>query len=161
MKGIFKEISSATEGQYGTAILYAGAIGLILSDIIPTPADALYFHTEKKLRDLWVEKKITPKQYWVRSASAYYLYNPIWWILVLGAMHYKQGDFKDKAKIGLAMIGVGAVIGVIYRNYKKDIEEVKKDAFPIEEKTVNFDAKPSPNRVRAVYRQGNKIKFAY
>ena len=47
MKGIFKEISKATEGEYGTAILYAGAIGLILSDIIPTPADALYFHTEK------------------------------------------------------------------------------------------------------------------
>jgi hypothetical protein len=116
---------------------------------------------EKKLRDLWTEKKITPKQYWVRSASAYYLYNPIWWILVLGAMHYKQGDFKDKAKIGLAMIGVGAVIGVIYRNYKKDIEEVRKDAFPIQETKVNFDAKPTPNRVRAVYRQGNKIKFAY
>lgn len=161
MKGIFKEISTATEGQYGTAILYAGAIGLILSDIIPTPADALYFHTEKKLRDLWVEKKITPKQYWVRSASAYYLYNPIWWILVLGAMHYKQGDFKAKAKLGLAIVGAGAVIGVIYRNYKKDIEEVRKDAFPIEETKVNFDAKPSPNRIRAVYRQGNKIKFAY
>lgn len=161
MKGIFKEISTATEGQYGTAILYAGAIGLILSDIIPTPADALYFHTEKKLRDLWVEKKITPKQYWVRSASAYYLYNPVWWILVLGVMHYKQGDFKDKAKIGLAMIGVGAVLGVIYRNYKKDIEEVRKDAFPIQETKVNFDAKPSPNRIRAVYRQENKIKFAY
>jgi hypothetical protein len=161
MKGIFKEISTATEGQYGTAILYAGAIGLILSDIIPTPADALYFHTEKKLRDLWTEQKITPKQYWVRSASAYYLYNPIWWILVLGVMHYKQGDFKDKAKIGLAMIGVGAVLGVIYRNYKKDIEEVRKDAFPIQETKVNFDAKPSPNRIRAVYRQGNKIKFAY
>jgi hypothetical protein len=161
MKGIFKEISSATQGQYGTAILYAGAIGLILSDIIPTPADALYFHTEKKLRDLWTENKINPKQYWVRSASAYYLYNPVWWILVLGVMHYKQGDFQDKAKIGLAMIGVGAVIGVIYRNYKKDIEEVRKDAFPIQETKVNFDAKPSPNRIRAVYRQGNKIKFAY
>lgn len=159
MKGIFKEISNATEGQYGTAILYAGAIGLILSDIIPTPADALYFHTEKKLRDLWTENKITPKQYYVRSASAHYFYKPIWWILVLGAMHYKQGDFKDKAKIGLAMVGVGAVIGLIYRNYKKDIEEVRKDAFPIQETKVNFDAKPSPNRVRAVYRQGNKIKF--
>jgi hypothetical protein len=76
-------------------------------------------------------------------------------------MHYKQGDFKAKAKLGLAIVGAGAVIGVIYRNYKKDIEEVKKDAFPIEETKVNFDAKPSPNRIRAVYRQGNKIKFAY
>ena len=158
MQGVLREISNATEGSYGTAIIYAGAIGLILSDIIPTPADALYFYTEKKLRDQWVNKTITPKQYWVRSASAYYLYNPIWWTLVLGAMHYTEGGFKQKAKIGLIAIGAGAVIGMIYRNYKVDIQKVKDDAFAKDTK-VNFDAKPSNNRVRSAYRVGNKIKF--
>lgn len=162
MSKIFEEISKATKGNYGEAVLYAGAIGLVLSDIIPTPADALYFYTERKLRDQFNNRKITPKQYWIRSASAYYLYNPIWWLLVLGAMHYKEGDYKAKAKVGLALIGAGAVIGVIYRNYKKDIEEVKQDAFATDTK-VNFDATPQTPKEKAKNQKfvkvGNRIKI--
>jgi hypothetical protein len=33
-----------------------------------------------------------------------------------------KGDVKQKAKVGLAIIGAGAVIGVLYRNVKKDTQ---------------------------------------
>jgi len=37
MKNIFEEIGNASKGEYGIGVLYAGAVSLILSDIIPTP----------------------------------------------------------------------------------------------------------------------------
>lgn len=101
-------------------ILYAGAIGLLLSDIIPTPADGLYFYTERKLKDKLEKGTITSKQYWNYSALAYYGYNPIWWSLVLGALVFTKGDAKQKAKVGLAIVGAGAVLGVLHKNIELD-----------------------------------------
>jgi hypothetical protein len=162
MHKVFSEIVKSTEGKYSNGVLYAGAVGLILSDIIPTPADALYFYTEKKLRDKWKAGEITPQKYWSRTASAYYLYNPIWWTLVLGAMYYTKGDVRDKAKIGLIVVGAGAVIGVIYRNYKKDIKEIKREVIQATEPKVEFTGKSQPvknGQYRSVMRRGNIIKF--
>lgn len=93
-------INSAIKSGHGNAILYAGALGLIISDILPTPADALYFKVEKNLRDKWKKGEITPKQYWASEAAAYYLINPLYWSLVLGAMVLTKGDVKQKAKVG-------------------------------------------------------------
>jgi hypothetical protein len=162
MHKILDEISKAGEGKYANSVLYAGAVGLILSDIIPTPADAVYFYSEKKLRDQWKEGTITPQKYWSRTAMAYYLYNPIWWTLVLGAMYYTKGDVQNKAKIGLAVIGVGAVIGILYRNSRKDIQEIKREVIASTEPKVNFEGnknKPKVGQNRSVIRRGNTIKF--
>ena len=41
-------IKLAVKGGHGNAILYAGALGLLLSDVIPTPADSLYFTLMQK-----------------------------------------------------------------------------------------------------------------
>lgn len=162
MHKVFSDIAQASEGKYSNGVLYAGAVGLILSDIIPTPADALYFHTEKKLRDQWKAGKITPQKYWSRTAMSYYLYNPIWWTIVLGAVYYTKGDVKDKAKIGLMLVGAGAVVGVIYRNYKKDIQEIKREVIQSTEPKVAFDGAQKPiknGQYRSVMRRGNIIKF--
>jgi hypothetical protein len=162
MNKILSEIVKSTEGKYSKGVLYAGAVGLILSDIIPTPADALYFYTEKKLRDKWKSGEITPQKYWSRTAGAYYLYNPIWWGIVLGAIYYAKGDVRDKAKIGLMVVGAGAVIGVLYRNYQKDIKEIKKEVIMATEPKVEFTGNKQPiknGQYRSVMRRGNIIKF--
>jgi hypothetical protein len=167
MKRIFEEILNASKGEYGSGVLYAGAVGLILSDIIPTPADALYFYTEKKLRDKWKNGEITPEKYWKKTAMAYYLYNPIWWILVLALVYNVEGDLQKKAKIGLAIAGAGAVIGIIYRNYSLDIKEIKDEVLATQEPKEEFAGSSKPNlkehikngQVRQVIRRGQQIKF--
>jgi len=113
-------IKSAITSGHGNAIVYAGALGLILSDIIPTPADGLYFSLMQKEKRKLENKEITPKQYWTRDAVYYYGLNPIWWTLVLGAMYYTKGDYTNKAKVGMAIIGAGAVFAVLNKNIKKD-----------------------------------------
>lgn len=118
--GIGKEISTASKGGYGTAVLYAGMIGLLLSDIIPTPADALYFKLEQSNKKKLENNEITPKQYWTRDAVAYYGLNPIWWAIVLGITVSVKGDTAQKLKVAGALIGGGLVFGVLNSNIKKD-----------------------------------------
>lgn len=112
--------SAAKHDKHGSALLYAAAIGLILSDVIPTPADAIYFRAMAKNKQLLQNKEITPKQYWTRDAVLYYSLNPIWWSLVLAALYYTKGDFNQKAKVGLALIGSGIVVGVLHKNISEE-----------------------------------------
>ena len=119
---MIKSIKSAVSSGHGNAILYAGAIGLILSDIIPTPADGLYFRLQQKNKAKLHTNEITPKQYWTRDALFYYGLNPIWWSLVLGAMVLTKGDYSKKAKIGLGLVASGMVLAVLHKNIKKDEE---------------------------------------
>lgn len=119
-------ISSAVKSGHGDAILYAGAIGLLLSDIIPTPADGIYFRLQQVNKAKLEKKEITPKQYWVRDATYYYGLNPLWWGLVLGALYYTEGDYTKKAKVGLGFVAMGFVLSVLYGNIKRDEELIKK-----------------------------------
>jgi len=119
-------ISSAIKSGHGNAIVYAGALGLLLSDIIPTPADAVYFRLEKMNKDNLQAGKITPKQYWTRDALYYYGLNPLWWSIVLGAVYYTKGNYTQKAKVGIGLIAGGLVFAVLSKNIREDTEALKK-----------------------------------
>jgi uncharacterized membrane protein YkvI len=106
--------------SHNTKILYAVGVGMILSDIIPTPADGIYFSIEQKLKEKITKGQITPKQYWIRDSLAYYGLNPLWWGGVLAASIYFGKTYEQKRNIMLSLIAGGLVIGVLYKNVKKD-----------------------------------------
>ena len=122
-----KSINTAIKSGHGNAVLYAGAIGLLLSDIIPTPADAVYFRLQAKNKSKLENGEITPKQYWERDALMYYGLNPLWWSIVLSALIFTKGSFGDKAKIGLAIVGGGAVLGVLGKNIKEEEKKLENN----------------------------------
>ena len=107
-----------TKGKNG--LLLAVGVGLILSDIIPTPADGLYFKLQQSNKEKLNKGEITPRQYWTRDALAYYGLNPIWWTAVLGASMYFGKSFEQKRNIMLSLVAGGVVFGVLYSNVKKD-----------------------------------------
>lgn len=117
---MIKTIKSAVDAKHGNAVLYGALIGLVLSDLIPTPADAVYFSIEKKLRDKWKRGELTPRQYWVRETLAYYSLNPLWWAIIAGITMNVKGDTNTKLKVGMALLGSTAVVGVILKNISKD-----------------------------------------
>lgn len=125
---MIKSIKSAVGSGHGNAILYAGAIGLLLSDVIPTPADGLYFYQMQKNKAKLQANEITPKQYWTRDALLYYTLNPLWWSIVLGAMYYTKGDYTKKAKVGLGILATGVVLAVINKNIQKDEKLLKNNS---------------------------------
>lgn len=114
------EISTGIKSGHGTAILYAAMLGLIVSDIMPTAADAVYFNWERKLRDKWKAGQITAKQYWWQETLIYYGLNPIYWVLIMLIVISIPGGAAQKTKVAIAIIGAGAAIGVIYKNMQKD-----------------------------------------
>jgi hypothetical protein len=118
-------IKSAIQSGHGTAIVYAGAIGLLLSDIIPTPADAVVFYYQRKNRVAYENKTITAKQYWFNDLALYYGANPIWWLIVLGAVYATKGDYTAKLKVGVGIIAAGAIFAVVANNIKEDTEQQK------------------------------------
>jgi len=113
--------------EHHSKILLATGIGLVLSDIIPTPADALYFKLQQKWKADLEDGKITPKQYWTKEALAYYGLNPIWWSAVLGASFLIGKTDSSRIKTFAILIAGGAVIGVIGKNIKKDSFRYKND----------------------------------
>lgn len=117
-------IKYAVKSGHGEAVLYAGALGLLLSDVIPTPADSLYFSLMQKNKRKLESKEITPKQYWQREAALYYGLNPLWWSLVLGALYFTKGEYTTKMRVGLGIIAAGGVIGVLNKNIQKDIKGI-------------------------------------
>lgn len=112
--------------------LYAVGLGLLLSDIIPTPADAVVFWRQRVNKQKLEKGEFTPKQYWIKETANYYLLNPIWWGGALLATHYFGKDYKQKRNILLGLVAAGAVIGVVAKNIKKDEEFYKK--FSLKEK---------------------------
>lgn len=124
MIGTIKE--AVTQKGAGEAVLYAGLLGLVVSDIVPTPADAVYFRMMEKNKQLLQSQKITPKQYWTRDAVLYYGLNPIWWLLVLGVVVNTKGGLDNKLKWGIGLIGAGAVIGVLSKNIKEEEKALAK-----------------------------------
>lgn len=121
---VVKSIKEGMDSGHGNAIVYAGVIGLVLSDVIPTPADALYFYAERNLRDKWKRGEITPEKYWSRSAAYYYSFNPIWWALVGTLIFTMKGDAKQKLKTLGMVIGAGAVLAVLHKNIVSDKKEL-------------------------------------
>jgi hypothetical protein len=121
-----QSIGSAIKGGHGEAVLYAGAIGLILSDIIPTPADAIYFRQMAKNKQKLNNKEITPKQYWNREALMYYGLNPIYWTLVLSAIYFTKGFYNNKLMVGFDILAAGSVIGVLNKNIREEEKLIKK-----------------------------------
>lgn len=119
-------IKVAIESGHGNAIVYAGALGLLASDLIPTPADAVYFRLMEKNNQKLKSGEITPKQYWTREALLYYGLNPLYWAIVLGALYATKGGYSNKIKVGLAIIAGGAVIGVLNKNIKEEEKLIKK-----------------------------------
>jgi hypothetical protein len=119
-------IQTAIKSGHGVGILYAGLIGLALSDIIPTPADALYFYNQQRLKEKFTKKEITPDKYWFKEGANYYGLNLLWWLTVIGVVSITKGGLKKKASVGVGVIAAGAVIGVIALNIKKDKELQKR-----------------------------------
>lgn len=118
-------IKNAIKSGHGTGILMAGMLGLVLSDLLPTPADALYFSQQQKNKAKLEKGQISAKQYWYRESVGYYGYNVVWWLLVYGAVASIKGDFKKKAELAVGLIAAGAVVSVIHKNIQKDTEMQK------------------------------------
>lgn len=119
-----------------TGLLYAGLIGLVASDIIPGWGDFFFIKFQRKLRDRWAKGEISSKEYWRKELGNYYLLNSGYWLIV-GTAVYFTPKYENKIKVGLALIGAGAVTAIIYKNIVKDQEEQLAEKNALKQKLIN------------------------
>jgi hypothetical protein len=136
--GIGKVVSNGD----GDAIIYTAVLAAIVANCMPTPADAIYFWRQSVDKDLLESGKITPKQYWVRDGAGYYLYTASWYAGIFTVLAATGGSYQTKAKILLALLSAGLVVGVIAKNIQKD-EEIKDLASQQEKALYNSSIQTS------------------
>lgn len=120
MKGVTNEIKSALGNGDGNALIYTAILSAMLANVIPTPADAIYFWRQGVDKEKLDKGEITPTQYWTRDVVGYYTYTALWYGLVLTIVASMGGTYQTKAKILLGTLGAGVVVGVVANNIKKD-----------------------------------------
>lgn len=125
MKGVTSEIKSALGNGDGNALIYTAILSAMIANVVPTPADAIYFWRQGVDREKLDKGEITPTQYWTRDVVGYYTYTALWYGLVLTIVASMGGTYQTKAKILLGTLGAGIVVGVVANNIKKD-EKLKR-----------------------------------
>ncbi len=123
---LISQISKVGKSEYAIGALYAGVIGMIASDIIPTPADALYFYKQRKWRVQLENGEISSRMYWTKDALGYYGFNFMWWLGVLGITVSIEGSAHKKLGVLGALIGTGAVVAILAKNVKDDNKSLNK-----------------------------------
>lgn len=107
--------------------------GAVLSRIIPTPVDALYFYKGQRMRDKWKKGTITPSGYWTNTLTSYYILNPIYWALI-GLLVAKFGSKPSRQlEIFITLVGASVAIALIIKFINKDISESKEEKKQLEE----------------------------
>lgn len=122
---IKSEFSKLSGGDYQTALLYAALAGAVVSEVLPTPATAWAYFNMKVLQKQKAEGKITQKELEEGIGKAYAYALPVWWIAVFGIIHFNKGGFEQKGKLALMLVGGGAVVGALFKNFVKNSPKYK------------------------------------
>lgn len=113
-------INNTIKNGGGDTLIYTALLSACLANFVPTPADAIFFWREQVDKDLLEKKEITPKQFWIRNTCGYYGYTAAYYALLFGTVYAIGGSYKTKARIILALLSGGLIVGVIAKNIQKD-----------------------------------------
>lgn len=124
-------IRKAIDSGNGNAVLFAALLGGILFNTLPTPADSIYFSRVNKLEREFDEGSISAEKLEYHVTGEYYLWTGLVWYGGLFTVLYAMGsEYNTNAKILLAVVAGGLVIGTMQKNIEldKSIQKRKEDA---------------------------------
>lgn len=119
--GINKVIA---EGN-GNTIIYTALIAAAIANTLPTPFDSIYFTRVNKLQRDYDQNKISAEKLEWHIAGEYYLWTSLWYATLFTGVYAFGGKYKTNARILLALVGGGLVIGAVNKNIQVD-KEVRK-----------------------------------
>jgi len=106
----------------GNTIIYTALIAGAIANTLPTPFDGIYFRRVNELRIAYDNKEITAETLENHIALEYYLWTSLWYLTLFTGVYAFGGKYKNNAKILLALVGGGLVIGTVQKNIEKDKE---------------------------------------
>lgn len=106
----------------GNAIIYTALIAAAVANTLPTPFDGIYFRRINKLERDYDEKKISAEKLEWHIAGEYYLWTSLWYVTLFTGIYAFGGKYKTNARILLALVAGGLVIGAVQKNIEVDKE---------------------------------------
>jgi len=122
--GIDKVVS---EGN-GNTLIYTALIAAAVANTLPTPFDGIYFRRVNQLERDFDDGKITAEKLEWHVAGEYYLWTSLWYASLFTGIYALGGKYKTNARILLAVVAGGLVLGAVQKNIEVDIEVAKKKA---------------------------------
>jgi hypothetical protein len=84
--------------------------------MVPTPFDGIYFRRVNRLERDFDQDLISPERLEWQVAGEYYLWTTLWYATLFTGIYAMGGQYKTNARIILALISGGIVIGSIQKN---------------------------------------------
>jgi hypothetical protein len=100
----------------GNTIIYTALLAGALANIIPTPFDSVYFRRVNTLQRQYDEDKINAEKLEWHVAGEYYLWTSLWYLTLFTGVYAFGGKYKTNARVLLALVGGGLVIGAVKKN---------------------------------------------
>jgi len=119
-------IGKVIDDGNGNAIIYTALIAAAIANTLPTPFDAIYFSRINKLERQFDSVEISAEKLEYHVAGEYYLWTSLWYLALFTGIYAFGGKYKNNARILLALVGGGLVLGAIQKNIEIDNEVAKK-----------------------------------
>lgn len=113
-------IKKVIDGGNGNAILFTALICGAAANIIPTPFDSIYLSRVNKLEREFDDGKISAEKLECHVAGEYYLWTTLWYATLFTGIYAFGGEYKNNAKILLAVVAGGLVLGAVQKNIDID-----------------------------------------
>jgi len=119
-------IGKVIDDGNGNAIIYTALIAAAIANTLPTPFDAIYFSRINKLERQFDSGEISAEKLEYHVAGEYYLWTSLWYLALFTGIYAFGGKYKNNARILLALVSGGLVLGAIQKNIEIDNEVAKK-----------------------------------
>jgi len=119
-------IGKVIDDGNGNAIIYTALIAAAIANTLPTPFDAIYFSRINKLERQFDAGEISAEKLEYHVAGEYYLWTSLWYLALFTGIYAFGGKYKNNARILLALVSGGLVLGAIQKNIEIDNEVAKK-----------------------------------
>jgi len=120
-------INKVIKNGNGNTIIYTALLAGALANTLPTPFDGIYFSRINKLKEKYDNKEISAEKMEWQIAGEYYLWTSLWYLTLFAGVYAVGGTYKNNARVLLALVGGGIVVGAVNKNIQKDkeLEQIK------------------------------------
>jgi hypothetical protein len=111
----------------GNTIIYTALIAAAIANTLPTPFDGIYFSRVNTLKHKYDNKEISNERMEWQIAGEYYLWTSLWYVTLFTGVYAIGGTYKNNARLLLALVGAGVVVGAVNKNIEKNkkVEQIK------------------------------------
>jgi hypothetical protein len=104
----------------GNTLIYTALLAAAIANTLPTPFDSIYFRRVNTLQRDYDDNKITAESKEWHIAGEYYLWTSLWYATLFTGVYAFGGKYKTNARILLAVVAGGLVIGAVNKNIEVD-----------------------------------------